>query len=549
VSLLLFLFLALAAPLAGPAGAAAPDCPVTFSDVAATAGLRFTHDRGAAGAHRLPEMIGSGIAWLDYDNDGWMDLYVVQSGPFPPAGSAKARDRLYRNRGDGTFADVTERAGLADTSYGMGAIAADFDNDGFVDVYVTNWGGNLLLRNRGDGTFADVTAKAGVAGPRWGTSGAWGDADGDGRLDLFVAQYADDRKDKDLFCGDATTGERDYCPPIMYDPTVSVLYRNAADGTFRDVTREAGLDKAFGKALGVVFADLDLDGKQDVYVANDQMMNLLFRNLGTGRFEDISVTSGTGFGLEGQPQGGMGVDAGDLDGDGLPDLAVANYEYETNEYYRNLGSGVFEDLSVSSNFGPPTLPYVKFGLNLVDVDNDGDLDAFMANGHIYARPKRQGATAEQKPLLLWNDGRGKFRSQGCGPVFEVALVGRGSAVADYDNDGDPDIAVSNSGGPLQLLRNDGRPGRWVGVALKGRKSNRQGIGARLTAELPSGRKLHRLVQAGSSYLSTSDPRVLFGLGEEASIRKLTITWPSGTVQTVADLPAGKYATIEEPAAK
>ena len=531
------------------AGADAPECPVTFTDVAAASGLRFTHDRGSTGEHRLPEMVGSGVAWLDYDNDGWLDLYVVQSGPFPPSGSPKARDRLFRNAGNGTFVDVTDRAGIRDTAYGMGAIAADYDNDGFVDIYVTNYAGNILLRNRGDGTFDDVSAKAGIAGPRWGTSAAWGDYDGDGRLDLFVGQYADDRKDKDLFCGDPATGERDYCPPIMYDATVSVLYRNAGDGTFRDVTREAGMAGSFGKALGVIFTDLDMDGRPDIYVANDQVMNLLFRNAGGGRFEDISISSGTGFGLEGQPQGGMGVDAGDLDGDGLPDIGVANFENETNELYRNLGSGLFEDVSVSSNFGPPTLPYVKFGLNLIDVDNDGDLDAFMANGHIYAKPKRQGAKAAQKPMLLWNDGKGRFRAGACGAVFDVELVGRGSAAADYDNDGDLDIAVSNSGGPLQLLRNDAVPGarrgKWVGVALKGKKSNRQGIGAFLTAELPSGRKLVRIVQAGSSYLSTSDPRVVFGLGEETSVKKLTIRWPSGTVQTLENLPAGMYISVTE----
>jgi hypothetical protein len=537
---ILLLLGALAAAAEGTGG-----CPATFTDVAAQAGLRFVHDRGSTGEHRLPEMVGAGLAWLDYDNDGWMDLYVVQSGPFPPQGSAKARDQLFRNNGNGTFTDVTEKSGLNDTAYGMGAIAADYDNDGFVDLYVTNYGGNILYRNNGSGTFTDVTARARVAGPRWGTSAAWGDIDGDGRLDLFVAQYADDRKDKDLFCGDAKTGERDYCPPIMYDGTLSVLYRNNGDGTFTDITKEAGLGKAPGKALGVLFVDVDLDGKPDIYVANDQLMNFLFRNLRGGRFEDISVTSGTGFGAEGNPQGGMGVDAGDLDGDGLPDIAVANFENEPNQFYRNLGSGLFEDLSLSSGFGPPTLPYVKFGLNLLDVDSDGDLDAFMANGHIYDKPRRQGASAAQKPLLMWNDGTGRFRSRGCGPAFDRELVGRASAASDYDNDGDPDIAVSNSGGPLLLLRNDGEHGHWLGVELAGKASNRQGIGARLVAETPAGKKLTRFVEAGSSYLSSSDPRVLFGLGAEASIKKLTIYWPSGKVQVVENLAAGKYVKIEE----
>ncbi len=543
----LALSIALLASLASaPAGTpAAPGCPTTFTDVAAAAGIRFEHDKGGTPEHRLPETVGSGLAWLDYDRDGWMDLYVVQGGPFPPSGSPRARDRLYRNNGNGTFTDVTAKAGLADTAYGMGAAAADYDNDGFVDLYVTNYGGNILYHNNGDGTFTDVTARAGVAGPRWGTSAAWGDIDGDGYLDLFVAQYGDDRKDKDLFCGNPKTGVREYCPPVMYPGTVSILYRNNGDGTFTDITTQAGLGSAVGRGLGVLFVDVDLDGKPDIYVANDEMMNRLFHNLGHGRFEDVSVVSGTGFGLEGNPQGSMGVDAGDLDGDGLPDIVVANFEGETNEYYRNLGSGVFEDLAVTSGFGAPGLNRVGFGLNLLDIDNDGDLDAYVANGHVYESPKRQGMTFAQKATLVWNDGTGHFRERACGPAFDREFVGRGSAVADYDNDGDPDIAVASSGGTLQLLRNDGVHGNWLGVELEGRKSNRQGIGARLVAETPGGRKLTRFVEAGSSYLSSSDPRVLFGLASDAAVKKLTIYWPSGIVQVLENLPAGRYVKIEE----
>ena len=527
--------------------AAGSGCPVTLTDVAAKSGIVFVHDRGATGQYRLPETVGAGLAWLDYDNDGWMDLYVVQSGPFPPSGSAKARDRLYRNNRDGTFTDVSEKAGIRDTAYGMGAIAADYDNDGFVDLLVTNWGGLLLYHNNGNGTFTVVTASAGLGrATGFFTSASWADVDGDGDLDFFVARYADDSKDKDLFCGDPTAGIREYCPPIMYPATVSSLFRNNGNGTFTEITREAGLGQASGKGLGVIFIDIDGDGKPDLYVANDEVMNLLFHNVGGGRFEDISVVSGTGFGLEGNPQGGMGVDAGDLDGDGLPDIAVANFESETNEYYRNLGSGVFEDLAVSSGFGTPALNFVGFGLNLIDIDNDGDLDAFIANGHIYEHPKRQGTTYAQRPQLMWNDGTGHFQERGCGPAFEKESVGRGSAVADYDNDGDLDIAVSNSGGPLLLLRNDGSHGNWAGFQLVGTKSNRQGVGARLVAETPDGRKLTRFVQAGNSYLSSSDPRVLFGLGSEKSIRKLTIYWPSGIVQTLENVPAGKYLKIEEP---
>jgi hypothetical protein len=532
------------------AGSLQADCPVQFTDVAASSGLVFTHDRGGTREHRIAETMGAGLAWLDYDNDGWMDLYVVQGGPFPPAQSPRAQDRLFRNDGRGQFTDVTARARLSDAAYGMGAFAADYDGDGWIDILVTNWGGVQLYRNAGDGTFRDVTAKSGLAAVTGlVTAAAWGDVDGDGRLDLFLARYVDDRNESKLFCGNPATGERDYCPPMMYPGSLPLLFGNGADGTFRDITKAAGMGDAAGRGLGAVFADVDLDGKPDLYVANDETMNFLFHSLGRGRFEDISVVSGTAFDAQGNPQGGMGTDAGDLDGDGLPDLVVANYENETNAYYRNLGSGVFDDISVPSGFGPPAVNVVGFGLNLLDAENDGDLDAFIANGHVFERPQRQGITYPQRAQLMWNDGKGNFRERGCGPAFAREYVGRGSAVADYDNDGDLDVAVSNSGGPLELLRNDGGKNRWAGVQLAGRPPNRHGIGARLVAETSGGRRLTRLVHAGNSYLSSSDPRILFGLGSEEAIRKLTIHWPSGTVQTVEGLAARKYHRIEEPEPK
>lgn len=529
-------------------------CPVTLTDVAARSGLVFRHERGATPEHHLPETMGSGVAWLDYDNDGWMDLYVVQSGPFPAAGNRKertsrpSRDRLYHNNGDGTFTDVTEKAGLHDTGYGMGAVAADYDNDGYVDLYVTAYGGNVLYHNNGNGTFSDVTEKAGVGASGWSTSAAWADVDGDGYLDLYVARYVDDSREKDYFCGDAETGERVYCAPMLYPGTIGILYHNNGNGTFTDITRSAGLS-VVGKGLGVIFFDEDGDGRPDLYVANDEVINFLFRNLGNNRFEDVSVISGTGFDASGAPQGSMGVDVGDLEGNGLPDLAVANFDYEINSLYRNLGGGLFEDVSVPSGFGPPGMNFVGFGLNFLDLDDSGVLDAFIANGHIMEKPRRQGSTYEERNFLMWNDGHGKFRERPCGPAFETARVGRGSAVADYDNDGDPDIAVSSSGGPLQLLRNDGKHDHWMGVWLEGRKSNREGIGSRLVAELPSGRKLTRWVEAGSSYLSSSDPRVLFGLGTETGVKKLTITWPSGIVQVVTNPPVGRYTKIVESATR
>jgi len=520
-------------------------CPVTFTDVAARSGLRFTHQRGGTPEHQLPETMGSGVAWLDFDNDGWMDLYVVQSGLFPPRGEAGSNDRLYRNRGDGSFEDVTEKARIRDRAYGMGAIAADYDNDGDVDVLVTNFGRNILYRNQGDGTFTDVTQTSGVAGSGWPTSAAFADFDGDGFLDLFVVRYLDYSVEKHLFCGDVAKGKREYCHPTLYPPIHNLLYRNSGKGTFTDITASSDIETARGKGLGVVVSDLDDDGKPDIYVANDTTMNFLFRNLGGNRFEDISLISGAGVNSAGRALGGMGVNAGDLDGDGLPDLVVANFEAELNSFYRNLGSAVFEDLSSSSGFGAPAFNFSGFGLNLFDVENDGDLDAFVANGHVLEVPKG-GATYAERPFLMWNDGKGKFSERGCGEPFRRELVGRGSAVADFDNDGDLDIAVSNSGGPLQLLRNDGKHGNWVGVALRGRKSNRQGIGARLILETESRRQVRDL-KAGDSYLSSSDPRVHFGLGTAKSVKKLEIRWPSGAVQELKDLTPGRYHVIEEPA--
>ena len=520
---------------------AAAGCPVTFTDVAKRAGIDFVHEADFSPQHRLPETMGSGIAWLDYDNDGWMDLYVVQSGKFP----AGAPGRLYHNNRDGTFTDATAKSGMATPVYGMGAVAADYDNDGFVDLFVTGLTRNVLYRNNGNGTFTDVTDKAGVRGSGWSTSAAFADVDGDGLLDLFVARYVDYSVEKDYFCGNVETGQRVYCHPSVYPPVAGILYRNRGDGTFADITKEAGLDVP-GKELAVTFADLDGDGKPDLFVANDTVVNFLFRNLGKGKFEDISLISGTGFGLNGKPQGGMGVDAGDLSGEGVADLVVTYFDFELNGYYHNLGGGLFDDRTISSGFGPPSFNFLAFGIDILDLDDSGILDVFVANGHIQNPTMREGVGYAERDFLMWNDGHGRFHEQGCGPAFAEAFVSRGSAVADYDNDGDPDIAVSNSGGPLRLLRNDGEHGKWLGISLIGTVSNRGGIGAKLVAELPSGRKLVRWVAAGNSYLSSSDPRVLFGLGKETAVRKLTITWPSGVVQILENLPPGKYVTVTEP---
>ena len=533
--------LAAAAPTSAPA-----PCPVSFEDVAARAGVSFQHERGATAAHRLAETIGSGVAWLDFDGDGWLDLFVVQSGRLPDGDTGK----LFRNNGDGTFTDVTKKAGISTKLYGMGAAAADFDNDGFPDLYVTGYGRNVLYRNNGDGTFTDVTERAGVRGSAWSTSAAWADFDGDGLLDLAVVRYVDTTPEPTFFCGDRSVNRRDYCDPQLYPPAPMLLFHNNGDGTFRDISESSGVAAAKGKSLGVVASDLDGDGRPDLYVANDTTINFLFHNLGGNRFEDASLLSGAGVNVNGRPQGGMGVDAGDLDGDGKIDVAVTNFESEINSSFRNLGDLVFEDVSASSGFGGPSFPFSGFGLNLADFGNRGALDAFIANGHVLDKPKLQVATRAQRPFLMWNDGRGRFQERGCGAPFSRPLVGRGSAVGDFDNDGFPDLAVSNSGGPLELLRNGGNGNAWAGVRLRGTRSNREGIGALLTLETDRGTQV-REVKAGGSYLSSGDPRVIFGLGAPgpegaAKIRKLEIRWPSGTRQTIGDLPLRKYTLVTEP---
>ena len=523
---------------------AADECRATFTDVAPAVGLSFTHVRGATGQYHLPETMGAGLAWLDYDRDGWIDLYVVQSGPYPPNASAAAQDRLFRND-RGRFVDVTREAKLSDAAYGMGAVAADYDNDGDTDLYVTNYGDNILYRNNGDGTFTNATAAAGVAGGNWSTSAAWADIDNDGDLDLFVVRYLDNRAGKTYFCGNEATGDRNYCHPNLYPGLSNILFRNNGNGTFTDVTRSAGVDKV-GKGLGVVISDLVGDGRADIFVANDAFMNFLFHNLGGGRFADVSVASGAAFDSDGKAQAGMGVDAGDLSGGGRPDLVVTNFDSELNSYYRNLGDLTFEDVSSPSGFGRPSFNRLGFGVTLADFDRDGSLDAHVVNGHIEVNPRRQGVTYAQIDSLLWNDGRGIFVERQCGPAFERALVGRGSAVADFDNDGDLDVAKSNSDGPLQLLRNDTAGSNWIGFELRGNRSNRQGIGARLVLETSAGTQT-REARSGNSYLSSGDPRVFFGLGA-ATPARVRIYWPSGAVQEIPRPEAGRYHLIEEPRA-
>jgi enediyne biosynthesis protein E4 len=537
-------------PGRSPAVPADPCAAFRLREVAAESGVAFRHDPGRSEGRHLPETMGSGVAWLDYDGDGWLDLYLVQSGPFPPDGSAGAANRLYRNLGEGgngRFEDVTERSGAGDRGYGQGVAAADADGDGDTDLYVANFGPDAFLRNRGDGTFE--RAEAGLAAGGWSSSAAFGDVDGDGDLDLYVARYVRYDPGHGLFCGDFEAGRRDYCDPSLFEGENDLYFENRGDGTFRDATAHAGFGEANGRGLGVVFTDLDGDRRPEVYVANDLTVNLLFRNRGDGTFEDVSLFSGAAVNREGKAEAGMGILVADVDGDLAPDLGVTNFDAETNTLYRNLstpGEPQFEDVSAPSGFGPPSYNLLGFGLAAPDLDLDGDVDVYVANGHVYETPRWDTVTYAQPDLLLAGDGRGRFADcRRAVPPVEPR-VSRGLAAADYDNDGDPDLAIQNLGTAPYLLRNEiDRGDRWLGVALRGRAPNPGAVGARVILTTARGRQL-RQVTAGDSYQSTSDPRLLFGLAEGDEPKELEIDWPSGKTQRIATPGLGRYLVVAEP---
>ena len=530
------------ASVAATATRAADRCGgLTLSDVAAPSGLSFEHRRGAGGEKHLPETMGAGAAWLDFDGDGLLDLYVVQSGPFPPDGSAAAANRLYRNLGRGRFAEVEGAGGADDRGYGQGVGTADVDGDGDVDLFVANYGPDALLINDGQGRFEP---RAIPASGGWSSSAAFADSDGDGDLDLYVARYVAYDPREDVFCGDPATGERKYCDPTLFVGARDGFYLNRGDGTFEDATVSAGLAEERGRGLGVIFTDLDDDGHADLYVANDLTINLLFRNRGDGTFEPLSLLSGAGLNRQGKAEAGMGVAAGDVDGDGDPDLAVSNFDVETNTLYLNRGQMLFEDLSAESGFGVPSFNLLGFGLILADLDVDGDLDAYVANGHIYENPPRETTSYEQPDLLLLGDGGGAFETVECGPAFASRRVGRGLAAADYDDDGDIDLAVTGNGGPLQLLRNDLTGHSWLGLLLRGRGPNTEAVGAVVTLRQGETTQVRR-VHGGDSYQSAGDRRLLFALNPRGGAASLEVRWPSGETHVLGGLPAGRYVSLDE----
>ncbi|MGH9381244.1 MAG: CRTAC1 family protein [Thermoanaerobaculia bacterium] len=516
--------------------------PLLLRDATESAGVTFRHRRGGRGEKHLPETMGAGVAWLDFDGDGWLDLYLVQSGPFPPDGSAAAGNRLFRNLGDGRFVDVTVKSSAGERGYGQGVVAADVDGDGSSDLYLTNYGPDALLANQGDGTFADRTRAAGLGLDGWSSSAALADADADGDLDLYVTRYVEYDPEEQIFCGDPTTGEREYCDPSLFVGSGDRFYRNRGNGTFEDATEATGIGAAGGRGLGVVFVDLDGDRRPDVYVANDETLNFLFRNLGSGRFEDLSLASGTAANRDGKPEGGMGIAVGDVDGDLDPDLAVTNFDVETNTLYRNLGEMLFEDVAAASGFGMPSFNLLAFGIGLLDLDLDGDLDFYIANGHIFERPERENVTHAQRAQVLLGDGRGRFSELRCRFLDERPMVARGLAAADFDNDGDPDLALLENGGPAVLLEN-GTRSEWVGVTLRGAPPNTEAVGSRVVLVSDRGRQV-RWILAGDSYQSSSDRRALFGFGDSL-VDAVEIIWPSGRSRRLISPPTGRYLVVRE----
>jgi len=523
-----------------------------FEEIAASAsGISWVHVNGRSPMAHLPETVGAGCAFLDYDNDGWMDIYLVNSGRcdfYEP--DQPLRNALYRNNRDGTFTDVTGKAGVPGNAYGMGVAVGDYDGDGFPDLYVTQYPHSILYHNNGDGTFTDVTAKAGVAAPGWATSAVWFDYDNDGRLDLFVCHFVDYSKAKLKFCGDTLSGERFYCIPSIYDPMPCWLYHNNGDGTFSDVSKESGISQSLAKAWGVVAADLNNDGRMDLYVTNDTVPNFLFANRGKGRFEEIGLLAGVGVNVFGKPRSGMGVDAADYDQDGWIDLFEANVDHEMYSLYHNEGNEAFSDVANPTGLGAATRMMSGWGLKFFDYDNDGDLDLLLCNGHPDdSVDKRVEGVKFLEPLLLFhNTGKGfENVSQRSGPIFSKPLSGRGLALGDFDNDGSVDVLVAqNNMAPVLLRNNASRQNHWLGVRLLGTKSNIDAIGAKISYQ-SGDLKRHQFKVGGGSYLSSHDPRIVLGLGKRSKIDWLEIQWPqpSGKTERFAELPIDRYITIVE----
>ena len=514
-------------------------------------GIRWVHSNGKSPEKYLPETSGAGCAFLDYDNDGWMDIYLVNSGkcdfftPNPPL-----RNALYKNNRDGTFTDVTQEAGVAGGGYGQGVAVGDYDGDGFPDLYVTQYGRSILFHNNGDGTFSDVTEKAGVAAPGWASSAVWFDYDNDGRLDLFVGRFVDFSKELNKPCGIHDDGRHHYCIPKIYSPMPSWLFHNNGDGTFTDVSKETGIASRLGKVWGVVATDINNDGLIDLWVSNDTVANFLFVNRGKGKFDEIATTAGVAYSDAGRARSGMGVDSADFNEDGWMDLFVSNLDRELFAIYKNNHDGTFDDVALPTGIGKATKFMSGWGLKFFDYDNDGDLDLFLANGNPddLISSLNGEVTYEESLMLFHNNGKSfEDVSARSGPVFATPMSSRGLAIGDFDNDGAVDVLVSvNNGAPLLLRNNASKQNHWLGIHLIGKKSNPDAVGAKINYQAGD-LKRSRTKVGGGSYLSSHDPRIVLGLGKHEKIDWLEVKWPlpSGVTQRFTELPVDRYITLVE----
>lgn len=541
-------------------GASAPE--VRFTEIAGAAGIDFTQDSSATSSKYLVETMGGGVALFDYDNDGRLDIFFTNGakiedpmpqGALPDKSDPRFWNRLYHQDEDGTFSDVTERAGLTgmpQNRYGMGAAVGDYDNDGFQDLYVTNYGANTLYHNEGDGTFTDVTTRAGVPAGGWSASAGFFDYDNDGQLDLFVTRYLEWSFASNRYCGEKKPGYRAYCHPDNFPGLADILYRNNGDGTFTDVSSEAGVASPAGKGLGVAFADFDADGFTDVYVANDSVQSFLYHSNGDGTFTEVGLLAGVGYNEDGKTFAGMGVDFTDYDNDGHPDVLVTDLSNERYRLFRHNGDGSFRDATNVSGVGAATLMFSGWSARFFDYDNDGWKDIFVAQGHVMDTIEKTSPNLRylQPPLLLRNRS-GRFVRVVPGDAFRQDWAGRGAAFGDLDNDGDVDVVVSNVGQKALVLRNDGgNRQNWLAIRTAGTRSNRDGIGCRVKVVSASGLRQYFTINTAVGYLSASDRRQIVGLGNDSTAALVEIRWPSGAVQSFEDVEAGQVLVATEPAA-
>jgi enediyne biosynthesis protein E4 len=539
---------------------AAPTPDVQFTDVTQETKVEFAQENSATSSKYLLETMGGGVALLDYDNDGRLDIFFTNGakiddpmpdGKLPDKSEAKYWNRLFHQNADGTFTDVTERAGLTGMPqgyYAMGVAVGDYDNDGFEDLYVTGFGGNILYHNNGNGTFTDVTKKAGVLGGGWSASAGFFDYDNDGRLDLFVTRYLDWSFKTNRYCGEKRPGYRAYCHPDNYDGVTNILYHNNGDGTFTDVSEKAGVANPRGKGLGVAFADYDGDGYPDIFVANDSVQCFLYHNNGNGTFTEVGLMAGVGYNEDGKTFAGMGADFSDYDNDGLADIVVTDLSNERYTLFRNNGDGTFRDVTNQSGLGSATLSFSGWSTRFFDYDNDGWKDLFVAQSHVMDTIEKTSPNLRylEPPLLLRNQS-GHFVRVSPGVVFQQSWAGRGAAFGDIDNDGDIDIVVSNVGQKAYVLRNDGgNQNSWIGIETRGTKSNRDGIGARIKIVSSSGLAQYFTVNTSVGYLSASDKRVVAGLGADPVAKLIEIKWPSGVIEKLENVKARQYVKVIEP---